>query len=174
MFIRTQRLIIRDYSPADWQDLHEIFSDPAVMKECEPPYNEEQTREALDYFIKKSIAFAVVLADSGKVIGHALFSQLPPPEETGIYEIGWIYNRSYWRLGYACEASRALIDYGFRELKLHKITAETIDPVKSAGLMRKLGMSHEGTFHGHTKDLDGNWVDLYWYGICNPMEENSL
>ena len=171
MYIRTPRLIIRDYSPADWQDLHEIFSDEIVMKECEPAYTEEQTKSTLDYYIKKSIAFAVTLADTGKLIGHALFAQLPPPEETGIYEIGWIYNRAYWRQGYAFEASKALIDYGFQEIKLHKICAETIDPVKSVGLMRKLGMTHEGTFRAHTKDLDGNWADLYWYAICNPMED---
>ena len=174
MLIHTERLTIRDYSPADWQDLHEIFSDPEVMAQCEPVYTEQRTREALAYFIDRNIAFAVTLRDSGKVIGHALFSQLPAPEETGIYEIGWFYNREYWRQGYAFEASHALIDYGFRQLRLHKIIAETIDPVKSVSLMRKLGMSHEGTFRSHTKDLQGNWTDLYWYGICNPCEEEML
>lgn len=171
MYLQTERLIIRDYSPSDWQDLHEIFSDPTVMKECEPAYTEEQTREALAYFIEKDIAYAVTLANSGKVIGHALFAQLPPPDEKGIYEIGWIYNRAHWGRGYAYEASNALIGYGFQELNLHKITAETIDPVKSVGLMKKLGMSHEGTFRAHMKNLDGNWSDLYWYAICNPEEK---
>ena len=171
MYIRTARLVIRDYAPSDLQDLHAIFSDPVVMKECEPAYTEAQTRDALDHFMQKGIAFAVTQADSGKVIGHALFAQLPPPDEKGVYEIGWIYNRSYWRQGYAYEAASALIEYGFREWKLHKVCAETIDPVKSCGLMQKLGMSHEGTFRAHTKDLDGNWTDLYWYAICNPMED---
>ena len=171
MYLQTERLIIRDYSPSDWQDLHEIFSDPTVMKECEPAYTEEQTREALAYFIEKDIAYAVTLANSGKVIGHALFAQLPPPDEKGIYEFGWIYNRAHWGRGYAYEASNALIGYGFQELNLHKITAETIDPVKSVGLMKKLGMSHEGTFRAHMKNLDGNWSDLYWYAICNPEEK---
>lgn len=174
MLIHTKRLIIRDYSPADWQDLQEIFSDPIVMAQCEPAYTEDKTREALAFFINKNIAFAVTLADSGKVIGHALFAQLPPPEEKGIYEIGWIYNRKYWRQGYAFEASCALIDYGFRQLHLRKIVAETIDPVKSVGLMRKLGMSHENTLHSHTKDLQGNWADVYWYGICSSHKEELL
>lgn len=171
MYICTPRLVIRDYQPSDWQDLYEIFSDTIVMKECEPAYTEEQTKESLAYFIEKDIAYAVVLADSRKVIGHALFAQLPPPDEKGIYEIGWIYNRNYWGQGYAYEASKALIDYGFQKLNLHKVSAETIDPVKSVGLMKKLGMSHEGTFRAHTKDLDGNWTDLYWYAIRNPKEE---
>lgn len=171
MYIRTPRLVIRDYSPADWQDLHDIFSDPVVMRECEPTYTPEQTREALASYIRKDIAYAVTLAENGKVIGHALFAQLPPPDERGIYEIGWIYNQHYWRQGYAFEAAAALIHYGFQELKLHKVIAETIDPVRSVGLMKKLGMTHEGTFRAHTRDLDGKWADLYWYAICNPMEE---
>lgn len=174
MFIRTPRLIIRDYTPSDWQDLYEIFSDPAVMKDCEPAYTESQTREALDYYIQKDIAYAVTLIDSGKLIGHVLFAQMPPPDEKGVYEIGWIYNKNYWRQGYALEAAKALIEYGFQERKLHKICAETIDPVKSVGLMKKLGMTHEGTFRSHTRDLDGNWTDLYWYAICNAMEESQL
>lgn len=170
MYIRTSRLIIRDYRSSDWQELYAILSDPTVMRFCERPYTPEQAKEALDYFSKKEIAYAVTLADSGKVIGHALFAQLPPPDEQGIYEIGWIYNRTYWGNGYAYEASKALIDYGFQQLKLHKVTAETIDPIKSVGLMKKLGMTHEGTFRAHTKDLGGNWTDVYWYGICNPEE----
>lgn len=113
----------------------------------------------------------MTLADTGKVIGHILFAQLPPPDAAGVYEIGWFFNRKFWHQGYAYEASKALADYGFSELGLHKICAETIDSVKSVGLMEKLGMRHEGTFYSHTRDLDGNWTDLYWYGILSPREE---
>lgn len=171
MYIRTSRLIIRDYVSTDWHDLHEIFSDPEAMRYCEPPYMPEQTKEALDCFIQKGIAYAVALADSGKVIGHALFAQLPPPEEQGTFEIAWFYNRSYWGQGYAYEASKALIDYGFQELRLHKILAETIDSVKSTSLMKKLSMTHEETLHAHVRDPQGNLADVYWYAIRNPKEK---
>lgn len=137
MYIRTPRLIIREYQATDWCDLYEILSDPAVMKYCEPVYTTDQTKEALAYYMDKRIAFAVTLADCSKVIGHALFAQLPPPDEKGIYEIGWIYNKNYWGAGYATEAARALIDYGFKEENVHKVIAETIDPVKSVALMKK-------------------------------------
>ncbi|MBQ7002119.1 MAG: GNAT family N-acetyltransferase [Oscillospiraceae bacterium] len=171
MLIRTQRLCIREYSPADLSDLHEIFSDLEVMRHCEPVYDEEKTRQTLAYFLDSKIAYAVTLAQSEKVIGHLLFHQLPM-EEAGIYEIGWFFNRAYWHQGYAYEACSAMIDYGFRELQLHKLCAETIDPVRSVALMKKLGMSHEGTFRSHTRAPDGRWADVYWYAICNPMEES--
>ncbi len=174
MYIQTSRLIIRDYRSSDWQELYEIFSDAQVMAHCEPVYDIARTQDILSYFMQKSCAYAVCLAETGKVIGHILFSQLPPPDAQGIYELGWIFHRLFWGQGYAYEASQAIIDYGFQALGLHKITAETIDPVKAPGLMRKLGMRHEGTFHSHTRNLEGNWTNLYWYGICNPMEVTSL
>lgn len=55
--------------------------------------------------------------------------------------------------------------YGFNELKLHKIFAEAVDGVKSVGLMKKLGMRLEGLQRSQTKDNDGNWADLYLYGM---------
>lgn len=166
MYIRTSRLLIRDYKPSDWMDIHEIFSDPEVMKDCEPVYSQVKTKETLAFFIKNSIGYAVCLAGAGKVIGHILFHQLPGEEE-GIYEIGWFFNRNFWRQGYGFEASHAMICYGFETLNLHKITAQTIDPVKSVNLMQKLGMTHEGTLHSHVKDPNGKWRDVYWYAILN-------
>ena len=170
MFLRTNRLILREYIPSDITDLFEIFSDPVVMHNCESPYNFEKTQQMLSYFIEEKSAFAVILGDSGKIIGHLLFHQLPM-EEKGIYEIGWFFHREYWNQGYAFESSSALIEYGFQTLHLLKICAETTDPFRSAALMKKLGMSHEGTFRSHTRLPDGSWSDVYWYAICNPQEE---
>ncbi|MCE5234944.1 MAG: GNAT family N-acetyltransferase [Eubacteriales bacterium] len=162
--MQTQRLLIRNYEPRDLDDFYEIFSDPIVMEQCEPAYDREKAAHQLRFFIDRPIAYAVVETRSGKMIGHALFQQMPGEAE-GIYEIGWIYNRSFWRRGYAYEASRALIDYGFSRLGLHKVVAETIDPVKSASLMQKLGMKPEGVFRLHTRDNGGKWADVYWYGV---------
>lgn len=166
MELITPRLRIRDYRAEDLDDLYEIFSDPETMRDCEPACSEAQVRDYLALFMDKSIAYAVELRETGKVIGHALFKQLPG-EEDGIYEIGWIYNRAYWRQGYAYEAARALIDYGFETLRVHKVCAETLNPVRSGGLARKLGMIEEGHFRAHTLDNDGNWADFYWYAVVN-------
>lgn len=61
------------------------------------------------------------------------------------------------------------MDHGFDTGGLHKVCAETIDPVKSVPLMEKLGMVREGLFRQHTKDpVTGRWADLYWYAALNP------
>ncbi|MCH5317933.1 MAG: GNAT family N-acetyltransferase [Eubacterium sp.] len=161
MLIETERLIIRDFKSDDANDLHEILSDDETMKNCEPAYNFEKTQKFLEEFcIAKQGAFAAALKDSGKVIGYILFNSWGDD----IYEMGWIFNKKYWRQGYAYEACSELMAYGFREMNVHKVVAETIDAEKSVRLMEKLGMKREGIQRNQAKDRFGNWADLYFYG----------
>ena len=95
------------------------------------------------------------------MIGYILFNEI----DEGIYELGWFFNRSFWGQGYAYESCKGVMDYAFEELKAHKVFAETIDAVKSLGLMKKLGMQLEGIQRHQTKDTHGNWVELYLYSL---------
>ena len=161
MQIETSRMYVRDFTPNDINDLHEIFGDSETMKNCEPAYTFEKTRQFLNEFcIGKSGALAAVLKQTNKVIGYILFK----PWEDDVYEIGWIFNKKYWRQGYAYESCSAVMKYGFSDMKLHKVVAEAIDGVKSVGLMEKLGMKREGVQRSQTQNNEGNWVDLYLYG----------
>ena len=98
---------------------------------------------------------------AGKVIGYLLFR----PFGEGVYEIGWFFNRAFWRQGYAYEACKAVLDDAFDRRNAHKVFAETIDGERSVPLMKKLGMRPEGVQRSQTKDPLGNWADLYLYGI---------
>lgn len=100
------------------------------------------------------------------MIGYILFKAF----EEGVYEIGWIFNKNYWRQGYAFESCKAAVEYAFNQLEAHKIFAEAIDSVKSVGLMKKLGMRLEGIQRSQTKDNDGNWADLYFYGLLKEEQ----
>ncbi|MDR0917605.1 MAG: GNAT family N-acetyltransferase [Oscillospiraceae bacterium] len=163
MHIETSRLIVRDFAAGDLEDLHAILGDGEVMREVEPPYSREKTAEFLRTFcIERRGAFAAAERETGKVVGYLLFKPYGEPE---IYEMGWIFNRAYWRRGYAFESCRALIAHGFSVMGLHKICAETTDDVISGGLMRKLGMKPEGIQRAQTRNADGEWADLYWYGL---------
>jgi RimJ/RimL family protein N-acetyltransferase len=109
-------------------------------------------------------AYAAVLKETDKVIGYVMFTSIDEPE---IYEMGWIFNKDYWRSGYAFEACSRLVKYGFEDLVLHKICAEAIDSDKSVSLMKKLGMLLEGVQRNHAKANDGSWRDLHWYAILH-------
>ncbi len=162
MLLETKRMIIQDFVPEDLPDLYDILGDDETMRNCESAYTMEKTKKFLEEFcINKHGAVAAVLKETKKLIGYILFNEM----EEEIYEIGWIFHKSYWREGYAYEACSELIRFAFSELKAHKIFAEAIDDVKSVGLMKKLGMTLEGVQKEQTRDVRGNWVDLHLYGI---------
>lgn len=170
MYIETPRVIIRDFTPEDAADLYDILGDDETMENCEPAYNFEKTTAFLTSFcIGRKGAAAAVHKGSGKMMGYILFHEL----NEGVYEMGWIFNRGFWRQGYAYESCKAVIDYAFAELNAHKVFAETIDAVKSAGLARKLGMRLEGIQRSQTKDSHGHWADLYFYGLLEKEGSSS-
>ncbi|MDE7284818.1 MAG: GNAT family N-acetyltransferase, partial [Lachnospiraceae bacterium] len=71
MYVETQRLLIRDYTMDDVNDLYDILGDAEVMKNCEPAYSFEKTSNFLSEFcIRKKGAIAAVHRDSGKIIGY--------------------------------------------------------------------------------------------------------
>lgn len=166
--METERLTIRPFEPTDAPALQAILGDAETMAFVEPPYDLVRTEAFLrDFCIGRQGAKAAVLRETGQVIGYLLFKPLEP----GVYEMGWIFHRAYWRRGYAHEACRELVRYAFESLGAHKVTAETIDPVRSAGLMRKLGMRLEGVQRLHTHDNDGQWRDLHLYGLLREEYE---
>ena len=162
MHMETPRLIIRNFVHEDGGDLQEILGDSETMQYCEPAYTLPQTQKFLDSFcIASQGGVAVACKETNKVIGYILFKET----HKGVYEMGWFFNRNTWGRGYALESCKAVIAYAFETLNAHKIFAETIDRVKSVGLMGKLGMQPEGVQRSHTRDLQGNWADLYLYGL---------
>lgn len=162
MRIETSRLMIRDFIPEDAVGLQDILGDDETMENCEPAYDLEKTKNFLASFcIDRKGAVAAVHRECGKLVGYILFHE----SDKGVYEMGWIFNRGFWRQGYAYESCKAVIDYAFREQKAHKVFAETIDAVKSVSLMQKLGMRLEGIQRSQTKDHHGAWADMYLYGL---------
>lgn len=170
MNIETSRMVIRNFMPEDASDLYEILGDEETMKNCEPAYSFEKTKEFLTSFcIGRHGAVAAVQKESGKLIGYILFNE----QDVGVYEMGWFFNRGFWRQGYAYESCKAVIDYAFGALHAHKIFAETIDTAKSASLMQKLEMQLEGIQKSQTKDHHGQWVDLFFYGLLEDAWRNT-
>ena len=164
MNIETGRIIIRDFTMNDIHDMQDILGDAEAMKNCEPAYTIEQTADFVQKFcIEKRGAVAAIHKDTGKVIGYILFNEF----DESVYEMGWFFNRAFWRQGFAYESCKAVIDNAFDTMNAHKVFAETIDGMKSVNLMKKLGMKLEGVQRSQTKDNFGNWADVYFYGLLS-------
>lgn len=162
MMLETERLLVRPFRMEDAAELQAILGDPETMAFVEPPYDMARTEAFLrEFCIGRGGAMAAALRPEGPVIGYLLFHAVEPD----VYEMGWIFHRGYWRQGYACEACAALMRHAFEELGAHRVFAETVDPVRSAGLMRKLGMRPEGVQREAVRDRQGHWQDMYLYGL---------
>ncbi|MGE7997424.1 GNAT family N-acetyltransferase [Lysinibacillus sp. NPDC093190] len=164
MFIKTNRLLIREFEVQDWQAVYEYTSNPNVMKYIpEGVFNEEQAKKFVsENSGEKAKYFPIILLSENMVIGHIVFHQYFGDHT---YEIGWVLNPNYFNNGYASEAAKAVLDYGFKEMKLHRIIA-TCQPenIPSYKVMEKIGMRREGYFKKCIPHND-DWWDEYYYAV---------
>jgi len=80
-------------------------------------------------------------------------------------ELGYWIGVPHWGNGYATEAARELVRYGFEKLGLHRIYAShTASNPASGKVLRKVGMKHEGRMRGHLVKW-GEYQDLEFYGM---------
>jgi ribosomal-protein-alanine N-acetyltransferase len=166
----TDRLILREFVEDDWRAVHAFLSDPEVSRYVpfQPP-TEEETREEIRKAIDGQRAqppqydFALVLRSTGTLIGLCRLTMRP--DELRQAELLYLLNRHYWGRGYATEAVRAVLGYGFEELGLHRVYA-TCRPanVASSRVMEKVGMQREGHLRRH-RWMKGTWQDSLLYAI---------
>lgn len=173
MYIKTERLIIRNFELDDWKEVHEYTSQKSVMKYMpEGVLTEKDTKELINRNMGDSAKkFPVILADEDSLIGHVEFFKYFG-EHT--YEIGWVFNPEYYNKGYASEAASAILKYGFEILKLHRIVA-TCQPenIPSYRVMEKIGMRREGYFKKCIPHGD-QWWDEYYYAILEEEWHNLM
>lgn len=174
--METERLIIRRFLPEDWKDLYEYLSIPEVVfYEPYEVYTEEDCKKtALKRYEAKeeSSFFAVCLKENNKMIGNLYFSQ-EEPVEFMTFEIGYVFNPNYYGKGYATEACKRILKYGFEELNAHRIIAgANVNNSASWKLLERLSMRREAhmlqnAFFKRTENGDPIWHDSYHYAILS-------
>jgi len=147
--LRTARTLLRALTPADAEQLFEVFSDPETMRYWSfPPHRDPQQTAAMIAAIEQGFEQRTVLqwgiesADHGRLLGTVT---LLPAGGQPRAELGFILGRARWGLGLAGEAQRAVIDFAFGELGLHRLEADT-HPDNEASLrsLERLGFQREG------------------------------
>jgi RimJ/RimL family protein N-acetyltransferase len=115
-------------------------------------------------------AFAIVLRDSGKLVGSVALSTSARFQRA---ELGYWIGKPYQNNGYATEASEAVLEYGFLSLNLNRIHASHMRRNPASGrVMEKLGMSREGCLRQHA-ERDGIFEDLEVYGLLRSEWERT-
>lgn len=79
-----------------------------------------------------------------KVIGACAFNAIIHTHDHAF--LGYALSEKYWSKGYTTEATNELVSFGFKELKLHRVTA-LISPenIGSIKVVEKIGMKYEFT-----------------------------
>jgi ribosomal-protein-alanine N-acetyltransferase len=148
--LTSQRLVLRPWKDTDRQPFAELSADPAVMEHLMPI----PTREAADAWIDRQrqhlaehgfCFWAVELTGSVEFIGAVgLFRIGYQAHFTPAVEVGWRLARQFWGQGYAPEAAEAALHFGFDDLGLNEIVANTAPAnANSQRVMMKLGMSRD-------------------------------
>jgi len=108
------------------------------------------------------VTFAVTDAGNGVLMG-AVALTIVPAHARG--ELGYWLGVPYWNRGYSTEASRAVVDFGFAQLGLHRVQARYLTRNPASGrVMQKLGMRSEGV-HRHVIRKNDRFEDLEMYAV---------
>ena len=175
--IETERLILRDFVPSDWDALNAFLSDPAVTHFMHfASWDEGRRRAWFTSVIQRAshpqrdaYDWAITLRSTGQLIGWLILGRSRSATEEGMRECGCGYalNQHDWRQGYMPEAIQAAFTYAFTVLGTTLIHAECErENTASARVMQKCGMQYEGTIYDD--DGLGNWAQRDRYIITAP------
>jgi RimJ/RimL family protein N-acetyltransferase len=171
MRITTERLILREFVFDDWQDVLAYQRDPRYLRYY--PWTERTENQARDFvqtFLdwqderpRRRFQFAVALPDDGRLIGSCGIRRKEDNDREA--DIGYELAPEHWGRGYATEAALAVVEFGFSELRLDRISSWCIaDNTASAGVLERVGLRQEFRLREY-EYFKGRWWDTLLYGL---------
>ena len=173
--LETARLILRPLELSDIPQLVPLIGahEVAVTTLRIPhPYTEEHARQFIAGSAELSSKnhFGIFRRTDDQLLGGI---GLRSEEEQQRAELGYWIGAPYWGNGYATEAARAVVDYGFTTLKLNRIYASHFQGNQVSGrVLIKIGMRHEGCQRGHILKW-GEFLDSELYGVLRSEWEKQ-
>ena len=164
--IQTERLVLRAFTEADIPELVPLIVAREVARttlRIPHPYDERHAHEFLAMESKlNELRLAIILRKEAKLCGGI---GLHPDHEHRRAELGYWIGVPFWGNGYATEAARAVVEYGFTHFGLNRIFASHFQGNRASGkVLRKVGMKHEGRMRQHLLKWN-HFLDLEIYAI---------
>ncbi|MDX1414770.1 MAG: GNAT family N-acetyltransferase [Candidatus Promineifilaceae bacterium] len=164
MILTTGRLCLREFEDRDWERVIAYQSNPLYLRYYHWTKRSEADVQAfVQMFLdaqqerpRRTFQLAVTLRHSGLLIGNCgIRINNPSLREANI---GYELDNEYWGNGYATEAARAILEFGFQELRLRRVWANTLAVNKgSARVLEKLGMRLE------CREIEKEFIKDRWY-----------
>jgi [ribosomal protein S5]-alanine N-acetyltransferase len=174
--LQTERLTLRPYTLSDVPALVPLIGSrevAATTLRIPYPYSEGYAKEFIvgaqeDFASGKGLRLGIIVRESDTLCGGI---GLRIDGDHCRAELGYWIGRPYWGNGYATEASKAVVHYGFATLGLHRIFACHFGNNPSSGrVLEKIGMRPEGTQRGHIVKW-GESLDQVNYGMLKSDVE---
>lgn len=143
--IRTDRLLLRRWRDSDREPFAAMNADPLVMKHMQGLMSRERSGDLLDRIEAHWKAhgwgpWAVEVSGVAPFIGYVGLS--PADDVAGdMVDVGWRLASAHWGNGYATEAAREALRFGFTEVGLDEIVSFTVPQnVRSRRVMERIGL----------------------------------
>lgn len=159
--LKTDRLLLRQWHDDDVPPWAAMNADPVVREYFPEVMTYEQSAGSVAAFQAELAErgwgwWALEVAGTGEFIGFAGLDPVDEEMPFGGVEVGWRLARHAWGHGYATEAGRASLDYGFEKLGLPEIVALTAaGNLRSQSVMRRLGMTYDPADDFDDPTIDG-------------------
>ncbi|WYP27286.1 GNAT family protein [Alkalihalobacillus sp. FSL W8-0930] len=169
--LKSSRLTLRELSYSDWESIHAYAKRPEVSRyQVWNPQSEVDSQLFLAERIRISLleprsqfAFAIIEKETNILIGSVELTIRDTQHQAA--ELSYIIHPNYWGSGYASEAVRLMLTFGFSQLNLNRIYAKC-DPRNkgSERVMQKVEMVWEGRLREDLLLADG-WRDSLIYSL---------
>lgn len=169
LLLETERLYLRPYSIEDAPRAQSLAGDKELAETTFLPH--PYTLEAAEDWIRnhpkliknrEAFPFAVILKCEDELIG-TMTLRVDKLHHKG--ELAYWIGKDYWNKGYATEAAKKVVDFGFNEQHLNRIWAPVMSKNKASGkVMQKVGLQYEGTLKQDILRW-GTYEDVDVFGI---------
>lgn len=180
MEILTKRLKLRLIEWTDLEAIHELHSLPEIdeFNTLGIPENIAITKSVIEAGIAahqleviKSYTFAIETKSNNQLIG--LFGLNLGSEKYKSAEVWYKLHSDHWKQGYATESLKAILNFGFETLHLHRIEAGcAVENIGSIKVLEKVGMIREGRKR-KTLPLKSGWTDNFEYAILETDQRSK-